>query len=81
MILLFLNIGGGELLILLLVVLLVFGPKQAMDVARKTGKVLNEFKKVTQSVKDEIMKEANEIMKGEDKKEEDKKEIEQTTTI
>jgi sec-independent protein translocase protein TatA len=74
MILLFLNIGGGELLLILLVALLVFGPKQAMDVARKTGKVLNDFKRETQSVKDEIMKEV-------EKEEDDKKEPEQTTTI
>jgi sec-independent protein translocase protein TatA len=78
MVLLFLNISGGELLVLLLVVLLVFGPKQAIEVARKAGKVMGEFRKATQSVKDEIMKETNEIMK-EDK--EDKKEAEQTTTI
>jgi sec-independent protein translocase protein TatA len=54
---LFFNIGGGELIVLLLVMLLVFGPKQAIDVARKTGKVVSDFKRVTQSVKDEIMKE------------------------
>lgn len=62
MTLLFFNIGGGEIVVLLLVMLLVFGPKQAIDVARKTGKVINDFKKVTRSVTDEIMKE------GEDKK-------------
>ena len=70
--LLFLNIGGGELLLLLLVILFVFGPKQAIDVARKTGKIMNDFKRATQSVKDEIMKEAS--------MEEDKKETGQTTT-
>jgi sec-independent protein translocase protein TatA len=75
--LLFLNIGGGEIILILLVMLLVFGPKQAIDVARKTGKVLGDFKKATQSVKDEIMKENEEISKLE----RDKKETEKTTTI
>ena len=72
MTLLFLNIGGGELLLLLLVILFVFGPKQAIGVARKAGKIMNDFKRATQSVKDEIMKEAS--------MEEDKKETGQTTT-
>jgi sec-independent protein translocase protein TatA len=73
MILLFFNIGGGEIVVLLLVILLVFGPKQAVDVARKTGKALSDLRRVTQSVKDEIMKE--------DDLEQDKKETERTTTI
>jgi sec-independent protein translocase protein TatA len=70
--LLFLNFGGGEILVILLVVLLVFGPRQAVDMMRKTGKVFNDVKRITQSVKDEIMKEEKEIR--------DKKETEQTTT-
>jgi sec-independent protein translocase protein TatA len=79
MILLFLNIGGGELLVLVLVILLIFGPKQAIEVARKTGKVLNDVKRATQSVKDEIMKEEASIERSEITQ--DKKETEQTTTI
>jgi len=71
---LFFNIGGGEIIVLLLVMLLVFGPKQAIDVARKAGKVLGDVKKATQSIKDEIMKEDEEI------KSMDKKETQQTTT-
>jgi sec-independent protein translocase protein TatA len=74
MILLFFNIGGGEIVVLLLVILIVFGPKQAVDMARKTGKALGDLKKATQSVKDEIMKEAEEL-------EQDKKETKRTTTI
>jgi len=57
MVLLFLNISGGNILVLLLVMLLVFGPKQSIEFARKVGKVLNEFKTAANSVKDEIMKE------------------------
>jgi len=55
--LLFLNISGGEIVVLLLVILIVFGPKQAFEMARKAGKILNDVKRVTQSVKNEIMKE------------------------
>ena len=71
---LFFNIGGGEIVVLLLVMMLLFGPKQAVDVARKAGKVLGDVKKATQSIKDEIMKEEEEI------KSMDKKETQQTTT-
>ena len=71
--LLFLNIGGGEILVLLLVMFFVFGPKQAGAVARKAGKVLNDLKRVSQTVKDEIMKE--------EEPSQDKKETDRTTTI
>lgn len=39
------NIGWGELLIILLVVLLLFGAKRLPDLARSLGKSINEFKK------------------------------------
>jgi len=58
--LLFLNISAGNLIVLLLVMFLVFGPKQSIEFVRKAGKVLGEFKKAANSVKDEIMKEEKE---------------------
>ena len=69
MTLLFLNISGGELIVLLLVMMLVFGPKQSIEFVRKVGKVMNEFKKAAHSVKDEIMKEEPEKELKHDKKE------------
>lgn len=38
------SIGAGELLILLLVILLVFGPKKLPEMGRSLGKGMREFK-------------------------------------
>ena len=38
------SIGAGELLILLLVILLVFGPKRLPEMGRSLGKGMREFK-------------------------------------
>lgn len=41
------GIGGPELLIVLLVVLLVFGPRKIPEVARMLGKGLREFRRLS----------------------------------
>ncbi|QQS50021.1 MAG: twin-arginine translocase TatA/TatE family subunit [Bacteroidota bacterium] len=53
-------IGGGELVIVFLAILLLFGSKQIPEFARTMGKGLREFKKAT----DEIKREINEETKG-----------------
>ncbi len=53
-ILAFLDIGGGEMLVIFLIVLLLFGGKQMPDLARGLGKSIREFKKVTSGVEDQI---------------------------
>lgn len=50
----FTGIGPGEVLVILLVALLVFGGKQLPQVARKLGKAWNEFQNATQKARDEI---------------------------
>lgn len=55
--LLFFSISGGEILVIIIVVYLVFGPKKLPELARKLGKVINEIKKTTNDIKREINKE------------------------
>jgi TatA/E family protein of Tat protein translocase len=59
--LLFFNISGGEILVILVVVYLVFGPKKIPELARMLGKGLNELRRATQDIRDEISREANKI--------------------
>ena len=41
------NIGGGEVLVIMLVALLVLGPAKLPDAARQLGKAVAEFRKVS----------------------------------
>ncbi|MBN2174523.1 MAG: twin-arginine translocase TatA/TatE family subunit [Bacteroidales bacterium] len=59
--LLFFNISGGEILVIIAVVYLVFGPKKIPEFARMIGKGLNELRRATQDIRDEITREANKI--------------------
>ncbi len=61
--LLFFNMGGGEIFLIVLVVYLVFGPKKIPELARTLGKGMNELRRATDDIKKEINKEANKIKK------------------
>ena len=61
MIFLFLNLGGGEVLLVLLVVLLFFGSKSIPELARGLGKGLREIREATDNIKREIENGANEV--------------------
>lgn len=50
------NVGGGEILVILLLALIVLGPDKLPEAARKIGKVVNEFKRMTQGFQDEVTK-------------------------
>ncbi|MBL4578178.1 MAG: twin-arginine translocase TatA/TatE family subunit [Flavobacteriales bacterium] len=51
---LFFNLGGGEIFIILLIVLLLFGSKKIPELARGLGKGIRYFKEATSDVQDEI---------------------------
>lgn len=59
--LIFFNISGGEILLIVLVVYLVFGPKKIPEFARMIGKGINELRRATNDIKNEITKEADKI--------------------
>ena len=48
------NMGMGELLIILLVILVLFGSKKIPDLAQGLGKGIREFKKAIKDVEDDI---------------------------
>jgi len=50
----FLFISGGEIFIVMIVVLLLFGANKIPEIARGLGKGMNEFKKATDDIKKEI---------------------------
>ena len=52
--LLFFNLGGGEIFIILLIVLLLFGSKKIPELARGLGKGIRYFKEATGDVQQEI---------------------------
>lgn len=54
------RIGTGELLIILAVVLLIFGPSKLPALARSMGQAVKEFRKGTQEVEDGLNKLASE---------------------
>jgi sec-independent protein translocase protein TatA len=53
-VLLFMNIGGPEMILIFLVVLLLFGGKKLPELARGLGKGLREFKDASDGIKREI---------------------------
>ena len=48
------GIGMTELIVILVIALLVIGPKKLPDVARSIGKGLREFRNATSGLKDEL---------------------------
>lgn len=50
----FSNIGFTELIIIMLIVLLLFGPKKIPELAQSIGKGIKEFKKAMSDAKDKI---------------------------
>jgi len=57
----FLNMGGGEIMLILAVVLLLFGGKKLPELARGLGKGIREFKDASDGVKREIQRNINSV--------------------
>jgi len=51
------NVGMPELILILVIALLVFGPKKLPEVGRSVGKAMREFKKATDGITGRIEKE------------------------
>lgn len=48
------NLGMGELIVILLIVLLLFGASRLPEIARSLGKAIKEFKKAGKEIKSDI---------------------------
>jgi sec-independent protein translocase protein TatA len=57
--LLFLNMGGGEVFVILLVILLFFGSKRIPELAKGLGKGMREFKDAMNGIEREVKEAAN----------------------
>jgi len=55
------NIGLPEMLIILAIALIVFGPSKLPDLARAFGKAMREFKKATEEVKESFKEETKDF--------------------
>jgi sec-independent protein translocase protein TatA len=62
-VLLFFDISAGELMIILLVAFLVFGPSKIPEIARKVGRGMNEIRRASDEIKREITKETRKAEK------------------
>lgn len=62
------NLGAGEIILILLVILILFGVKKIPELARGIGKGMSEFKKGLKDVEDEIKTADKDQKKVEEKK-------------
>jgi sec-independent protein translocase protein TatA len=57
----FLNLGGQEMIIIFVVILLLFGAKKIPELARGLGKSMGEFKKAREEFEREITRAEDEV--------------------
>jgi len=62
------SFGPGEIILVLLVILILFGAKKIPELAKGIGKGMTEFKKGLKDVEDEIKSADKDTGKVEDKK-------------
>lgn len=55
------GIGTGEILLIMILALLVFGPKKLPDLGASLGKTIKEFRKSTKDITDSVVKPIKEI--------------------
>lgn len=59
------NIGGGELLVILLVGLIVLGPQKLPEAARQVGRIMTELRKISTGFQDELREAFDEPVEAE----------------
>ncbi len=69
MVILFLNLGGGEFFVILLIAVLMFGGKGIPTIAKTLGKGMREFRDAANGIQREIEKAAYELPEEKTEKE------------
>lgn len=59
----FSNIGVPGLLLILVLVLIIFGPKKLPEIGRAFGQTLREFKNSTKELTNDVMEDLNDVKK------------------
>ena len=57
------NLGTGEIILIVLIVLIFFGAKKIPELAQGLGKGLREFRKATRDIQDEVEQTAKDAKK------------------
>jgi sec-independent protein translocase protein TatA len=57
------GLGWQELIIILIIALIIFGPRKLPEIGKSLGQAINGFKESTKKVQDEAKKEIKEIEK------------------
>jgi len=69
--LLIFDISGGELIIIVAVIFLLFGPKKIPEIARTLGKGMSDLRRATEQIRNEISKGTDEVKREVNKTVED----------
>jgi sec-independent protein translocase protein TatA len=48
------GLGGGEIAVILAIILIFFGPKKIPEIARSFGRGIREFKKASEEIRSEL---------------------------
>jgi sec-independent protein translocase protein TatA len=62
------NLGGGEILLILLFILIFFGAKKIPELAQGLGKGIREFRKAAHDIQEDVEKEIKQVDKPTDQK-------------
>lgn len=57
----FSNIGFPGLILILIIALIIFGPKKLPEIGKAAGQTLREFKKSTRDLTEDVTEEINEV--------------------
>ena len=55
------NLGGPELILIILVIFVFFGAKKIPEIAKGLGEGIREFRKATRDIQEEVVKETKKL--------------------